>query len=400
MEAVRQRVEAAEARTAGTALQAARAGARVSRASARARLAVVHSSTAALALDIAAVGRHCQSVTRRARAAADRCITAVGATATDTAAATDATTVTDATDATPDAATAAASAALVTANVTAADSGMASDAGLATTPATLAVEKALQEDTRASGVFATALPEKPLAFSDRKLLRIPPFVFADGAIAMALTSLDVSRNQIGPDLPPSIGRLTALTVLNVSRNKLKRLPAELEHLTALVAFDVSSNTLKLGGLALDTLGHLPELRVLDLRYNCKIFDDSHTALLVGHLQPEVEFFITPRVLFEDRDHAADRDAGLIGSQLEPHATGTLRRRLALTFGDTTDPEKVDRDEMISRQYSPLTCCRLFVPLTPRCTTLSTYLHLLVPPHMVLPCCKHSLRPLPSCHLAT
>ena len=107
-------------------------------------------------------------------------------------------------------------------------------------------------------------------------------------------------------------------------------------------------------MALDALASLPALQLLDLRYNNQICDVATagcefdvTALLADRL-PGVRCLTTPRASFRDRQHAADRDAEDISSQLAPFSTGTLRRRLSLVFGDTTDPAEVERPELMRR----------------------------------------------------
>jgi len=62
----------------------------------------------------------------------------------------------------------------------------------------------------------------------------------------------------------------------------------------------------------------------------------------------VQVLITERPPEEKKLHAADRDATFLRSQIAPHCTGVLRRRLALVFGDTTDPALEERDEVIER----------------------------------------------------
>jgi hypothetical protein len=104
-------------------------------------------------------------------------------------------------------------------------------------------------------------------------------------------------------------------------------------------------------LQLDALATLPRLSVLDLRRVSKIgeYGKGHAELLSERMGPSVRCLITEQTTPpEKKQHAADRDATLLRSQIEPHATGTLRRRLAMVFGDTTDPSKVEREEVIQR----------------------------------------------------
>jgi hypothetical protein len=197
----------------------------------------------------------------------------------------------------------------------------------------------LAEQARRQGRLTT------LSLSGRKAVRIPSFVFTEFDIAASLQTLDLSKNQLR-ELPSAIGELAALTELSVSRNFLKRLPAELGRLARLVTLDVSSNVLRATHLSLESLAALRDLRTLDLRYNNKI-DATHSSTLAARL-PGATCLVTARALFDDKSHAADRDATLVRSQLQPFSTGTLRRRLALVFGDTTDPDTVERDELMRR----------------------------------------------------
>ncbi|KNC76913.1 hypothetical protein SARC_10610 [Sphaeroforma arctica JP610] len=105
-------------------------------------------------------------------------------------------------------------------------------------------------------------------------------------------------------------------------------------------------------LNLDILATLLELKSLDLRHNNAICEPSHLAVLanqMGGLGVDCPF--TLRAAKSEKLHAADRDATLLRSQLTPHSTGTLRRRLALVFGDTTDPDTVDREGVVQRLLS-------------------------------------------------
>ena len=164
-----------------------------------------------------------------------------------------------------------------------------------------------------------------------------------------LLRLNLSRNEF-KELPPALGTLTALTHLNLSRNKLRRLPTNLHQWQALQALDVSSNDFRnLDALPLAALQALPVLQLLDLRH-CPCIgrygsnDQQALANLFGD-----RVSITQQVIPPDKKlHAADRDASLLLSQIVPHATGVLRRRLSLVYGDTTDPEHVDREEVLAR----------------------------------------------------
>ena len=174
---------------------------------------------------------------------------------------------------------------------------------------------------------------------------LPECLFEHGLEA-SLTTLDLSRNEL-KELPSAIGSLSLLTTLNVSRNFIKKLPPELGQLKHLETLDASSNDLRPKALSLEALAALPLLRHLDLRFNNHIWEPAHEALLARSLAG-VTCPMTLREPKEKKQHAADRDPSLLRSQLEPLCTGTLRRRLALVFVDTTDPEEVQREEVMAR----------------------------------------------------
>jgi hypothetical protein len=189
------------------------------------------------------------------------------------------------------------------------------------------------------------------------LVEVPLCLFdAEFNLTDSLLCLDLSRNEMR-QLSPAIGSLRALTELDVSRNFLRRLPLELGQLKALEKLDASSNHFRvahdkapLAVLQLDSLATLPRLRLFDLRHVAKIgeYGQNHAELLAAKLGTGVCLITERTTPREKKQHAADRDATLLRSQIEPHATGTLRRRLALVFGDTTDPTKVEREDVIQR----------------------------------------------------
>ena len=88
---------------------------------------------------------------------------------------------------------------------------------------------------------------------------------------------------------------------------------------------------------------------MDLTHNTGRWEPAHEAELAAALGARgVACPISLRAPKSAKAHAADRDATLLRSQLEPHSTGVLRRRLALSFGETTDPELVDRAELMDK----------------------------------------------------
>jgi hypothetical protein len=186
-------------------------------------------------------------------------------------------------------------------------------------------------------------------FAGRKLSTVPLSLFLPKfQLCVSLGTLNLSRNEI-KKLPAAIGSLVALVHLDVSRNFIRRLPQELQALVNLKHCNASSNQFKgLPDLALDQLATLPALRVLDLRRNGRIgeYGANHAELLAAKLGPRIECLVSTKNT--PTEHAADRDATLIKCQMGPHCTGVLRRRLSMVFGDTTDPEKVEREEVMER----------------------------------------------------
>jgi len=207
------------------------------------------------------------------------------------------------------------------------------------TPADVAVQEEL------AALFGQG-PIKALSLSGRVPSHVPRCVFSDKfGLSASLLSLDLSRNKLC-ELPAAIGGLSSLTELNVGRNWLKALPAEIGQLSHLEKLDALSNKLRPNSLSLDALATLPRLRLLDLRYNDKLGD--YAATLLARRLPSVECHVTSLVPFNDKLHAADRDASVLRSQLEPHCTPTMRRRLALVLGEATDPATVTREEVMRR----------------------------------------------------
>ena len=217
------------------------------------------------------------------------------------------------------------------------------DGGVHSGPST---DEAAERNRVAALLSGGDSPVRALELRDRKATRVPPFVFGEFGLRASLRVLDLSRNHLKA-LPAEIGSLSALTELNVSRNFLKKLPVELGSLLQLTTLNAHANELRCSAecLQLAALAALAALRAVDLCHNKKIYLPEHAALLAAAL-PTADCKISEKGGFEDRTHAADRDGTLIASQIAPYSTGTLRRRLALVFGETTDPDKVDRDGVL------------------------------------------------------
>ncbi|CAB9499690.1 expressed unknown protein [Seminavis robusta] len=186
-----------------------------------------------------------------------------------------------------------------------------------------------------------------------------------------LTHLDLSRNRLA-ELPAAIfASLGNLQVLNVNRNRLRAIPPDIGKLTQLQELHALANNLRpyARSLPLNELAALPCLRLLDLRYHAKLKEPALVALQ-GVLEDQVEIRITlqqqqqqqqPAAAEEEKDHAShnntngkehacDRDATLLRSQLEPLSTPTLRQRLKETFGitlDDNDPHSFDRNNVMN-----------------------------------------------------
>lgn len=204
-------------------------------------------------------------------------------------------------------------------------------------------DAALEHDMAA---WLSAGPIKSMSLIGRCTSQIPLCLFsAKFGLAESLLSLDISRNRLA-ELPASIGGISSLTELDVSRNWLKALTSELGQLSQLTKLNALSNQLRPSTLCLDALVSLPQLRELDFRFNDKLGEE--TAKVLTARLPKVTYHVTVKVPFEQKLHAADRDATHIHSQLAPHCTPTLRRRLALAFGEVTNPELVSREEVMQR----------------------------------------------------
>lgn len=91
---------------------------------------------------------------------------------------------------------------------------------------------------------------------------IPPSI---GSLT-SLTLLNMSYNQLSGSIPPQIGLLNKLTVLGLTGNKLSgKLPVEIGHLTALTRLEISKN--ELVGRIPEELGRLQHVLLLDISSN-------------------------------------------------------------------------------------------------------------------------------------
>ena len=101
--------------------------------------------------------------------------------------------------------------------------------------------------------------------------------------------LDLGGNELGE--LPGLERLAGtLEHLRLSRNWFARVPPEVKHLKMLKELDMSRNFVRFTdeALPMNELGDLEHLRVVDFRYNRKLFKQTHVdALRVAIPQAEV-----------------------------------------------------------------------------------------------------------------
>ena len=210
----------------------------------------------------------------------------------------------------------------------------------------------------ASVPLATALAEGTahLSLTCRELCSIPPQLLGSATVER-LVSLDLSRNRID-ELPAGLACFLQLEVLDVSRNRLRSLPPELP--PALRSLLVLSNQLRRRSLSLLELAALPDLTLLDLRYNSKL-GGVDTATVLNEALPApcvVRLTSSQRQVTSGANHgapgrtqkpsAAQADATQLRSQLDPISTPQLRGRLDRLFDQPTQPDDVDRAAVLSR----------------------------------------------------
>lgn len=188
------------------------------------------------------------------------------------------------------------------------------------------VEVAPPEIAPPAAPTSVSLTGGDLTSFDLSLIKHPP---------SSLTELDLSHNLL-TDVP-GLKSLSNLISLNLCRNNLRILPTSICALTKLGVLNVSRNELRPNAdfLILLTEPPLPSLQTLDLTFNKKIFTQSILDLLNTAL-PSVNVSVTvtspPPVGAYVGASAAERDASLLRSQLEPFTTLQLRQRLIETFG--------------------------------------------------------------------
>jgi len=199
-------------------------------------------------------------------------------------------------------------------------------------------------------------PEPSLRLSKRALSAVPHLTDVAVFRPETLRHLDLSRNRLSSLAPESsMVALTALEVLDVSRNQLRELPSWISSLCALREVHAASNSMRpvARSLPVAHLARLPHLTILDLRYNQKLRPAAPGVPALLAALPSCEVRLTAERKGEGAlaglcEPARDRDPTLLRSQLAPLSTPQLRARLEGAFGVPTDPATVGREEVLNR----------------------------------------------------
>ena len=200
-------------------------------------------------------------------------------------------------------------------------------------------------DSRETSTIASLRHEGIKDFSLQLLTNIEPSTYTN------IITLDVSHNELS-DLP-GIASLSNLEVLCIKRNWFNTLPTDIGKLHKLKKIDASRNFMKpnIDSLRLNELKNLSQLQLLDVTLNQKCRTADHRKFIKQYLQPlDVEVLVTVWQEASNGEHncigasAAQRNAVLLRSQLEPWGTVNLRRRLVMDFGqDAADQVRVDEN---------------------------------------------------------
>jgi len=206
-------------------------------------------------------------------------------------------------------------------------------------------EEDRDKDSGDTSTIASLRHEGIKDFSLQLLTNIEPSTYIN------ITTLDVSHNELS-DLP-GIASLCNLEVLCIKRNWFNTLPTDIGKLYKLKKIDASRNFMKpnIDSLRLNELKNLSQLHVLDVTLNQKCRTADHRKYIKQHLQPlDVEVLVTVWQEASNGEHncigasAAQRNAILLRSQLEPWGTVNLRRRLVMDFGqDPADQLLIDEN---------------------------------------------------------
>ena len=176
----------------------------------------------------------------------------------------------------------------------------------------------------------------------------------------AVIRLDVSNNELSE--LPGLSSLVNLEALSLQRNWFNCMPTEIGSLSRLTVIDASRNFFKpnSSSLRLDQLRRLGDLGRLDLSYNQKCNRSEHRVSIREALRPNaVDVLVTVWQELAEKcdvgrqmrvgDSAAGRDPVLLRSQLEPHSTVELRRRLVRDFGcRPLNPVEANRGEVMHK----------------------------------------------------
>ncbi|KAJ9438170.1 Ras guanine nucleotide exchange factor L [Diplonema papillatum] len=201
----------------------------------------------------------------------------------------------------------------------------------------------------------TALDAPTLSLSDLRLSRFPDNLTSRFA---QLTTLDLSRNKI-KSLPTAVGTLSSLVTLDLSRNEIRALPEDLRNLKLLERLLLLSNKLNHNSIPYAALRELTALKHLDLRFNTKCSGENARQTVRSAFPDSVTVLVTIPVAKENRpvggemgglvgEHACERDATQLRSQLEPWSTPLLRDRLRYTFHIASDFETEPREAVMQK----------------------------------------------------
>jgi Leucine-rich repeat (LRR) protein len=122
-----------------------------------------------------------------------------------------------------------------------------------------------QKDASVTGTISSTISGNDankgvLDLSGQKLKKIPDYVFNKTDIQR----LDLSNNNLGGSLQAEVRQLQSLKVLNLNNNHFAGVPAEIGQLKNLEELNLSNN--QITGLPYE-LGNLSNLKVLNLRGN-------------------------------------------------------------------------------------------------------------------------------------
>lgn len=199
-----------------------------------------------------------------------------------------------------------------------------------------------------------AASQNELSWAEQNLRSLSMSQLANAVSLTSLLSLDLSRNELW-DLPDDISGLVNLETLDLSRNWFRCLPKSISHLSrSLRSLYASHNMLRpsRASLQMDLWREFTHLTVLDISCNQKCGRQSLRTTFqneIPHVTVSMTINYPPQPGSFVGASAAERDATLLRSQLEPWSTTALRRRLVADFGDdVSPPEHVPRSQVMER----------------------------------------------------